>query len=469
MAPTPSPLVRLSAANPIADEDIAAAVTANWREDLLARILREPAQLGGRAPGADVVHRRGAGRGRIRAAVALVGVLLAIGGAAALAAPTARKPLADLGAWLRDIPGDRSRNGQERFDRQNALAYGHFPQGTRVGVLLRRTVGGQPFELLGFRAGERLCLRLETPALPAAARPPECVSLWELSRTDEPAAVLAAHLLARLSDGSARPVVYGLVADDVEHMEVGVASASGQAAIAHNAFLYVGSPVEAIGPAFRSITGVAVGESGRRHEIRVASSPLPVKAGGAARLPGPDRVERKLEDGRIGWLDRGEARGEEFAWPGQRAVRVLWARSIQPDSASPFRIAISRAERVGGTHVAAFYCLKWLWPLLATTGSTSCIRTTAVASGIAYTADLPNSGEQFPFWVGLAADEITRLELFYPDGQSRGVAVVDNTFAFQTRRGEPVKLAAYDRAGRVVKVGLVGSAESGLSGLGMSP
>jgi hypothetical protein len=468
MAPTPSPLVRLSAANPMAEEDIAAAVTANWREDLLGRILQEPARLGGRAAGVEVMRRRGAGRRRIRAVVAVVGVLLAIGGAAALAAPTARQPLAELGAWIRAIPGDWSRNEQQRFDQQNARAYGHFPQGTRVGLLLRRTVGGQPFELLGFRAGERLCLRLESPALPAAARPPECVPLWELSRTDEPGAVLAAHLLARLSDGSARPVVYGLVADDVKHMEVGVATASGQAAIAHNAFLYVGSPVEAIGPAVRSITGVAVGESGRRHEIRVAWSPLPVKGGGA-RLPGPDRVERKLEDGRIGWLDRGEARGEGFVWPRQRAFRVLRARSIQPDSASPFRIAISRAESVGGTHVAAFYCLKWLWPLIATPGSTSCVRTDAVSSGIAYTADLPNSGEQFPLWVGLAADEIERLELFYPDGRSRGVAVVHNTFVFQTRRGEPVKLAAYDRAGRVVKVGLVGSAESGLSGLSMSP
>ncbi len=468
-------LARLSAANPLPDRSVAAIVPASWREELLVRILREapsdepmslvllPERL--QVNAAEPRLRRFSSR----SAVAVAAVLLALGGAAAVAGPLVRETLDQLGAWLSGAPGEPSPARQERFEEQNAASYGRFPGRTTVGLLLRQRVGGETLELVGFRAGERLCLRLETSALPPASRPPECVPMWELARTGQPAAVLAGHLPAQFRDGPSRPVVYGLVADDIRRLEVDVEGMGrGDAAIAYNAFLYVGPPVETDRPGIRSIKTIAFDESGRRSEILTPPTPLQV-AVTAQQLPGPGQVERSVEHGRIGWLERGESRGEPFDWPQERPWRIVNARSIQPDPASPFRLAVAYAGGSGQPATGRFYCLKWLWPLIAETGSTSCIRTGAIASGLAYTADLPNSGEQFPLWVGLAADDIERLELYYPEGARRDIPIADNVFTFQTRKGEPVKLVAYDNAGAVVKVGLVGSSESGLSGFSVSP
>ena len=72
----------------------------------------------------------------------------------------------------------------------------------------------------------------------------------------------------------------------------------GKAAIAYNAFLSVGPPLETSRPGIRSGTAVAFGESGQRNRIVLSSSPLPAAAR-AAQLPGPDRVEAALANGRI--------------------------------------------------------------------------------------------------------------------------------------------------------------------------
>ena len=80
-----------------------------------------------------------------------------------------------------------------------------------------------------------------------------------------------------------------------------------------------------------------------------------------------------------------------------------------------------------------------------------------------------SSAVQFPLWVGLASDDVARIELFHRDGSVDRVSLVDNVFSFQTRRGEPVKLVAFDRENRVVKLGLVGGSGSGLSGFSLAP
>lgn len=477
MSRTLRQFARLSAANPVPDRSVDAFVPACWREELLDRILREPTPRDERIP-----HVRPQMRLRVSALTSehqirrlrfrpvvfvVVAALLALGGAVAFAAPV-RETLDQLGAWLDHAPGETSPEHQNRFEEQNATPYGRFPEGTTVGLLLRQRVGHETFQLMGFRAGERLCLRLETSAEPTASRPPECVSAWELARTDEPAAILAGQLPA-YSDGHPRPIVYGFVADRIRRMEVEVdGMGRGEAAIAYNAFLYVGEPVDTDRLGIRSVTATAFDKSGQRSEIAVSPSPLENTVP-TRRLPGPNQVERSIEHGRIDWLERAEPRGEPFDWPKERSWQILYARTIQPDPTSPFRLAVAYAEGSGQTTVGKFYCFKWLWPLIANPGSTSCIRSDAIASGVAYTAELPNSGEQFPLWVGVAADEIERLELYYSEDVHRNIRIVDNVFAFQTRRGEPVKLVAYDHSGRVVKVGPVGSPDSGLSGFSVSP
>lgn len=81
----------------------------------------------------------------------------------------------------------------------------------------------------------------------------------------------------------------------------------------------------------------------------------------------------------------------------------------------------------------------------------------------------PSSGQQFPLWVGLAADEVFRLELFHRAGEPTEVPLGDNAFAFQTRKGQPAKLVAYDSDGRVVRVEMVGGHGGGLTGIAVAP
>ena len=240
MSRTQRQLRRLSTANPVPRRTVEDLVPASWREELLDRILREPAPEDEGAPRVRAQLRSPL---RFRSVVVVVvTALLAFGGAVAFAGP-ARETLNQLGAWLNGAPGENSVEHQRRFEEQNAASYGRFPESTTVGVLVRRRIGGETFQLLGFRAGERLCLRLETSAEPTASRPPECVSTWELARTDEPAAILAGQLPAYL-EGDPRPIVYGLVANGIRRMELEIdGMGRGEAAVARNAFLYVGAPV----------------------------------------------------------------------------------------------------------------------------------------------------------------------------------------------------------------------------------
>jgi hypothetical protein len=90
-----------------------------------------------------------------------------------------------------------------------------------------------------------------------------------------------------------------------------------------------------------------------------------------------------------------------------------------------------------------------------------------IETGLFYSASLMSSAVQFPLWVGLAADEVARLELYHRDGSFDVVPIVDNAFSFQAARGEALKLVAYDKADRVIRIEVVGGAGSGISGWSM--
>jgi hypothetical protein len=66
-----------------------------------------------------------------------------------------------------------------------------------------------------------------------------------------------------------------------------------------------------------------------------------------------------------------------------------------------------------------------------------------------------SSAAQFPLWVGLAADEVARLELYRRDGSFDEVPLADNVFSFHTARGEAAKLVAYDKHDRVIRIEVV--------------
>jgi hypothetical protein len=410
----------------------------------------------------DVVGRADAGpRFRWRA-VALALTVLATSGvvAGAFAQDFLSSSLDRLSSWAGEQPGSPDPEQQATFDRENAAAYARFPSGTRVGRLLQTEVGGRRFELVGFRAGEDLCLRLVPSAVPPSPAVPECVPRAELVRLGDPIAAVGGDIGARLPDGSGFTVIYGFASDAVRSVEVLEDGTSvGSALVKNNAFLYA-SPDE---PRSR-LEGPALALRARDGENAVVE--MPVGKGSSfprvdpANLPGPDRVERTLTSGSIGWLEGREPRGEPFTWPAGYDLDIVWSRHIQPDPGKTFRTGIAFAEGTQPNSRGRWYCLAWLWPLVERSFSSFCQRADVVYSGLTYAGAWPSSGLQFPRWVGMASDDVARIKLFRPDGSHVPVALKDNVFTFQTSRREPVKVVAYDHDGRVVGLEVVGGAGS---------
>jgi hypothetical protein len=63
------------------------------------------------------------------------------------------------------------------------------------------------------------------------------------------------------------------------------------------------------------------------------------------------------------------------------------------------------------------------------------------------------AGRQFLLGSGIATDEVARVELFLATGERRSVPLRDNVFVARALRARfPVRLVAYDRAGRIIGI-----------------
>jgi hypothetical protein len=418
----------------------------------------------------NVIHVAGT-RSRVprrRVVLAVVIALTGLAVAAAVGAPFVRSTLDRLSAWADGTPGEPSPAAQASFDAANAESFARFPRGTVAGLLLRSGPPGIEFELLGFRDGENLCVYLKVPN---ARRwlAPECVSRRELQRFQEPVAVLGGNLRLTGPNRSSFTVVYGLAADAVHAVRVDVdGTAGGPALLGANAFLYV-ADTPAGGVHDVPDVQVSWATADRASSTTLQILPL-LPTEDPAVFPGPARVERTIDNGTIGWLERREPRGEPFEWPAQdRVQRVLYTRALQPDPGRTFRIAVARTAGTQWFTEGAWYCLTWLYPLVPTDESNMCTRASRIAHGLMYTGQWTSSVSEFALWIGLAADEVERLELIRLDGTSLNVPLLANTFTFQTRREEPTKLVAYDEQGRVVVVEFVGGRGGSLTGIAVPP
>jgi hypothetical protein len=168
-------------------------------------------------------------------------------------------------------------------------------------------------------------------------------------------------------------------------------------------------------------------------------------------IPGPDRVERALDAGAVDWLERREPRGEPFAWPYDFPDRILHARVVKPDPTSSFRVAVAYGEDPDWRENGRWFCLVWFWPLIPDSRSSAACTRTDVGAGVMYHGRWPSAG-QFPHYVGIAADEVARMEIFYEDGWKQSVPLQDNVFSFYVAGNQSSKLVAYDSAGRVVRI-----------------
>jgi hypothetical protein len=377
--------------------------------------------------------------------------------------------LARLSSWAGDQPGEPAPEEQATFDRENAAAYAHFPAGTRVGRLLQAEFDGRRFDLLGFRDGSNLCLRVAPSPVPRHPNPPECVPARELRRLGTPIATVGGHLGARLPGGSGFTMLYGLANDAVSGVEVREGGRRlGSAVVGNNAFFFAGSDHARFPAAGPRVVLRATDDQGAVADVPLETAPMISKVDPEA-LPGPDRAERVLTNGSIGWLERGEARGEPFTFPDHGPQRIVESRLLQPDPASSFRIGIGFARGTNWQTNGGWYCFTWLWPLIRDSSSSLCTRAESVDSGLVYAGAWMSSGLQFPLWVGLASDDVARIELVHGDGSKVPVPLADNVFSFQTRRGEAIKLVAYDSEDRVVRVEIVGGEGSSMMGYAVAP
>jgi hypothetical protein len=377
--------------------------------------------------------------------------------------------LGRLSAWAGDQPGEPAPEEQATFDRQNAAAYAHFPKGTRVGRLVHAELNSRGYDLLGFRDGSNLCLRVVPSPVPRHPNSPECVPERELRRLGTPIATVGGHLRAPLPDGSGFTMLYGLASDAVAGVEVRERGRPlGSAVVGNNAFLFAVSDHPRFLSAGPPVVLRATDQQGTIADVPLETAPMISKVDPTA-LPGPDRVERAITNGSIGWLERGEARGEPFQFPDHGPQRIVESRLLQPDPASSFRIGIAFAKGTNWQTNGGWYCLSWQWPLIRNSLSSMCARADSVETGLMYGGAWMSSALQFPLWVGLASDDVTRIELIHRDGSRVPVSLADNVFSFQTRRGEALKLVAYDSENRVVRVEIVGGNGSGLRGYSVAP
>jgi hypothetical protein len=407
----------------------------------------------------NVVRRAGSGqRSRWKLAVVAAAMLLTAGVVAgAIAEGLLNGTLDRLSAWVGDQPGEAAPEQQAAFDEENAASYAHFPSGTRVGLLLTFELDGQSHQMLGFRDGSNFCLRF-VPSISSAV--PECVPQEMLTRLKTPVATIGADVRGPLENGSGRTMVYGLAADSVENVEVfDGRRLLGEVDVQNNAF-YASFPDEPRSPSEAPEEGppVVIRAHGSDGTVDV---PVPTRLGLIPRslreedLPGPDRVERTLQAGSIGWLQRGETRGEPFSWPYEFPDRVLYSRMLAPDPTSSFRLAVAYGEDPDWQENGRWFCTAWLWPTVS--GSKSgrgCGRENLIDSGLHYLGTAPRAGG-FPHYVGLAADAIGRIEIFYEDGSTQNVPLTDNAFSFYIAADLHSKLVAYDREGRVVTINLL--------------
>lgn len=390
-------------------------------------------------------------RRRTVAAVALAAALAAVLVAAALGQGIVHRTLDELAAWVGATPGEEApADEQSDFQQQNAQAFTRFPPGTKVGLLAQAKYGGATYDLLGFRDGASLCLRL-VRAGGSTSLPADCAPHGQLVDLGRAAAVVnAEHPLP--SEDPVATAVYGLAADDVTRVEIETAKTGRHvAALARNAFVYVGPPVR-----YQSVDDrgdVATRAFVTEDDGTTTTIPIETFPSGAppvaAELPGPSTPDYTIADSTIAWLENHEARGEPFDWP-ESGPAIERARLLRPNPASSFEVGVAYAKADDGAENGDWYCLAWLWPLAARSGSYGCERNRF--ADVTIQATWPSGGEQFPLYVGFAADAVARLELFLANGARENVPITDNVYAVTIPQSMATKLVAYDSEGRVVGV-----------------
>lgn len=371
-------------------------------------------------------------------------------------------------SWIDGVPGiPASEREQEAIREANARSVAPIPDTTELGLLASTELNGVRYDLLGFRDRGSLCLRLRSSVgvgqglVRAEA---DCVAEQLLIDLARPVAVFSAADPVPRAHAVA---LYGLASDSASAVELRSERSMRRVLVSNNAFLYV---YKGEGPRltrdrldYRSdvpFRATALAADGRAlGSVTIMSLKRGYPAGPAVHaLPGPVGIERDLESSGVGWLDRGETRGEAFDWrlpdgaPDSTPPRM---RSIHPNPTTSLRVLVGRSSFGLSGREEPTYCLTHVWPLSARPSGFRCAPKTrlgvvmpAIGSAIPFDA-------QFPVHYGLVADRVESLELYLSNGAREEIPIVDNVFAVQVPSADPAKLVAYDDDHRVVAISVL--------------
>jgi hypothetical protein len=407
--------------------------------------------------------RRWAGVAAVAVAAALVVSVATPLGASII------RGVGNFSAWLTGSPGSpASKKEQQAFDRANARSWIGFPAGTKLRHLsaVNDRADGSKVELLGFRAGTTLCLRIAVTGTTSATTR-SCAPLADLRQSGSPVRVIVVDRGFGLGSkrawygtdrlrSPALQVTAGIVADGVKNVIVRDRSGRHVLPVSANSFLYVASRPD-VGQRLISIS--AKTQAGL---VAVPFAAAPFGFGGFSgpsqkTAPGPTRVDRQVTGGTIGWLDRREPRGEPLSIiPGR--VRplverhVVFGRVVAPDPSRPLRVALTLStSRHGGR--ATGLC-SWLISAGGGAGGGCAVRAELFSHvPISVGESLDSGSDQFATFQGLASDDVARIVAFLATGETVQVPLRENVFVVDLARSKmPVRLVAYDAHSRVIGI-----------------
>jgi hypothetical protein len=396
------------------------------------------------------VSRRGVPRRfAVAAAVGVAGVVVAT----ALATGLADR----FGAWVSGTPGRPAPAGlQHGFDTRNRAVYASFPAGTKLRLLLSRSVGGVTFSLLGFRNGDAYCLRLVRTDHPDALGRNECLRAEEL--TGVPALVAGDVWFSVGKTRSNVNGVYGFADDSVRSLAIERLRGGDRVPVVNNVFLSLravrsGSvqhhalpnPVFAIraelrGGGTKNVPYVGSGLGGVVPGGRRPTGPSYFGRPKPEAIPGPARVTAPISHPTIAWLKQHQARG--LPMPRVRFAHAAFARVIQPDPDDPLRVGVA----VGGRGALCTYYFAPLAPTSFGGGCGGWFRFGPLQLASWFLGPIEHLN-------GLAADGITHVTAFLASGRVLQAALRDNVFEVAVSATElPGRLVGYDSQNRVAGI-----------------
>jgi hypothetical protein len=440
-------------------------------QELLGSLVPE---RGENAEWQDVLRRAGVRREHGRLRWPLV-VALASAALTGLAVSPVGTAIADgvggFAAWIRGEPGSPATPAeQQAFERANERTWVGFAPGTKLRRLLETKIDGTTFTLYGFRSGDALCLRLVGSGQESATST-YCAPLRVLQTDRAPAVVVGTDEGIGSADvapdengyvPAAYSATFGIASDGVQRVVLHGDDGTHQALLGGNAFLYVDDHPK-LGARVRSAEAVAT--NGARAELPLQAAPygyFDLAAPPKGQAPGPTQVERKVDGGSIGWVERNEPRGDPLPrnrigrpfleGPGRLRQHLLLARTVQPDPDDYLRVgvvALSPGDSLldPGSELCAL--------TIDREGSGGgCSPGDRLFDRAPFTFGSSSFGSsQYSVLSGLASDDVAKLVLFSLRAGTVDVPLRDNAWLVRVASGDyPLRLVAYDREGRVIGI-----------------